>query len=151
MWITKTTAVKKQIENCETARTALIEEVNQQFYTNTASHLELTMKPLVWAVRSEMTRSNEEQVNQYFSQLVKEEKILEVILIDNDKKILISSNKKNEGTTFMSEYVDTIMNSREMTMLGDSSKLMISAPVLSIDRRIGVLVVNYKNDVFQLK
>jgi hypothetical protein len=98
-----------------------------------------------------MTRSNEEQVNQYFSQLVKEEKVLEVFLIDNEKKIMISSNKKNEGTLFLSEYLDTIMNAREMTLLEDSLKLVIAAPVLSIDRRIGVLVVNYKNEALKFE
>lgn len=151
LWITQNGVAKKASEKCQSEKIDLMNQAREIFQTNAKTHLELTMRTLDWAVRSEMTRGNHEQVDQYFSQLVKTKKIQEVFFVDANGKITISSNKKNQGIAFVSPYQDTIFKTQEMIILDDSTKWLVTAPVLSIDRRIGTLVVHYNKDFFEFK
>lgn len=103
------------------------------------SNMELTSRVFSWAVRSEMTRQNMEQVNQFFSGFVKEANVRKVLLIDPvTATVLLSSDKKDEGLIiddFMILQAETTIH-----LAGDTYNKIIS-PVMGLDTRIGVLVI----------
>ena len=97
------------------------------------SNMELTAKVFTWAIRSEMTRQNMEQVNQFFSAIVKEPGIRKIQLIDPvSARVLLSSDKKDEGTI----VEDTLVLQAEKTIhLSSEAGERIISPVMGLDRK----------------
>lgn len=94
---------------------------------------------LAWAVRSEMTRDNMEQVNTYFIQLIKEPTIENIQLIDHTTgKVLLSTNKKDEGTTISDEFV--LGAKGPISELKDNV-IQSAAPVMGLSQQLGVMVI----------
>ena len=103
------------------------------------SNMELTSKVFSWAIRSEMTRQNMEQVNQFFSGFVKEPNIIKVQLIDPvTGTVLVSSDKKDEGTII--EDTTILQAEKPVRIIGETGDIIIN-PVMGLDTRIGVLVI----------
>ncbi len=103
------------------------------------SNMELTSKVFSWAIRSEMTRMNMEQVNQFFSAFVKEPNIRKVLLIDPvTGKVLLSSDKKDEGTIIEDPII--LQAEKSVRIIGETGDVIIN-PVMGLDTRIGVLVI----------
>lgn len=150
LWISKHWALKKQASLFQKEKVALIGQAEQALKANGVKHLEMMMKTFVWAVRGEMSRGNLEQVDQYFKQLVKSENIKEITLIDKKGKILISTNKKNEGDQLAKDYAKTVLKSEEVTIISKELQEIVSAPVMSLDSRLGTLVIIYQPDEFKL-
>jgi len=119
--------------------------------TNTEQYLELMMKTFVWAVRDKLVTGEEKQVDQYFQQLAKSKKIEEVTFVNNKGKILLSTNKINEGSKLATDYTDTALNIGELTVLNKGNKQIAASPIVSVDSRLGTLIVVYRSDVFQLE
>ena len=86
-----------------------------------------------------------------FKQLVRVEKIEQLMLVDTKGKIIISSNKKIEGDQLATNHADSVLKIQELTILDETDKQIIAAPVLSIDKKLGTLIVFYKPDIFQWK
>ena len=150
IWISKTIEVKRQAAQFENEKIALTQQAQESFSENSERNMSLMMTTFVWAVRSEMTRGNEEQVDQYFRQLVKSEKVAEIILADPEGKILLASNKKNEGNQITSEYGNIVQDLEEMTIINRGNIKIAAAPIMSVNRRIGNLLVVYQSDIFQI-
>ena len=103
------------------------------------SNMELTAKVFSWAIRSEMTRQNMEQVNQFFSGFVKEPNIRKVQLIDPvTGTVLLSSDKKDEGTIIEDSII--LQAEKSVHIVGETGDIIIN-PVMGLDTRIGVLVI----------
>lgn len=150
LWMSKNAALKRQAKAFALEKNVIIEQVQQALDFNDQKHLEMMMKTFVWAVRGEMTRDNLEQVDQYFKQLVKVENIKEITLVDKTGMILISSNKKNEGNQLAQEYTETILKMEEITIMGDGDKKIAAAPVMSLDSRMGSLLIIYQPEALAL-
>ncbi len=143
--------IKKQTNNSIIEKEMLLEQVQEVFNLNTEQQLELMMRTFVWAVRGELTRDNKEQVDQYFKQLVKAEKIEEITLIDKSGSILISTNKKNEGSQLNKNYNQQVINIDEMALFDNDNNKVVAAPIMSLDSKIGTLIIIYKADSFKFK
>lgn len=103
------------------------------------SNMELTSKVFSWAIRSEMTRQNMEQVNQFLSGFVKEPNIIKVQLIDPvTGTVLLSSDKKDEGTII--EDSNILQAEKSARIVGETGDMIVN-PVMGLDTRIGVLVI----------
>ncbi len=150
LWISKSQAIKRQAKEFETEKTMLIQQAQETFQINSAKHLELMMKTFVWAVRGEMIRGNQEQADQYFKQLVKADKIDEVTLVNSNGEILITTNKKNEGSKLTTDYAEDVMKIEEMTIFNRGNKQIVASPLMALDSRMGTLLVIYNTDIFQL-
>lgn len=101
--------------------------------------MENTAKVFSWAIRSEMTRDNLDQVNQFFLGFVKEPNVKKILLVETPSgKILVSSNKKDEGQTFSDGEVLKIENIVHQT---NDSTVKIISPVMGLNSKMAVLVV----------
>jgi L-lactate utilization protein LutC len=107
----------------------------------TAKQLILTSKAFSWAIRSELTRENKEQVNQFFMSFIKEPGVNRVEFVNaSDSKVSLSTNKKDEGTTFTDQVA--IMTTKAINYRNDSI-LTIVSPVMGLNNKLGVLVIEY--------
>ena len=125
----------------EKQQTKLIENYEHRIDSINGVNLQTTSKVFAWAIRSELIRQNQDQVNQYFLTYIHEPKVLKISYIDNvSSKILISTDKKEEGT----QYGGTeIAKDSTFIQLKDSTFNVIT-PVMGLNQRLGTLVIDYK-------
>lgn len=147
--LSKNQALKKQTKAFATEKSEYVEQAQNAFQANTKEQMELMMKTFVWSVRGEMIRGNQEQVDQYFTQLVKVDNIEEIALVDNDGTTIISTNKKNEGMKYSGESSEAILKSDQVSTFKVGEMQNVVAPVLTIDSKLGTLIVTYKLKSFE--
>ena len=103
------------------------------------ANLQQTIKVFSWAVRSELNRSNLEEVNQFFLTFVREKDIRMIDLINPENgEIILSTDKKNEGQIISDKQ---IMGVTDLTVLADSMQLKVVVPIMGLNIKNGVLVV----------
>ncbi|MEI8086305.1 MAG: hypothetical protein WCG93_08835 [Paludibacter sp.] len=113
-----------------------------QMNTMTIQHLTLTSKTLALAVRSELTRNNKEQVNQFFMSIIKEPGIKKIEFVDaKTSKVLLSTDKKDEGAVYPNQVA---LMTDETIQFTNNSVLNIVSPVMGLNNKLGVLVMEYK-------
>lgn len=143
--ITKQFALSAQAETYEAKAELARTQVQGMLDSVVVEDLKLTTKSLVWAVRSELVRENYEQVGQYFNQFVKAPQVETVTLIRPDGTVWLSSDKKSEGKDFVGPVPVKIGGGDAMTVdASDTEIVEIAAPVMSLDSRLGTLVVRYR-------
>lgn len=104
------------------------------------ANLQQTITVFSWAVRSELSRGNLEGVNQFFLNFVKEKDVRMISLINpQNSKIILSTDKKNEGETVTEKQ---ILDVDYLTVIADSAQLQAIVPIMGLNSRIGVLVVD---------
>lgn len=137
LWaVIKIQLIEKRSSNEKVQLVNLYEQRMDSLYF---SDMELTSRVFSWAIRSEMTRQNLEQVNQFFSGFVKEPNIRKVQLIDPiTGAVLLSSDKKDEGLIIEDAII--LRSEKTIHLAGDAGDKIIS-PVMGLDTRIGVLVI----------
>ncbi|MDD4970235.1 MAG: hypothetical protein PHT07_12490 [Paludibacter sp.] len=107
----------------------------------TTRQLILSSKVFSWAIRSELTRENKEQVNQFFMSFIKERGVNKVEFVNSaDGKVTLSTNKKDEGMVFPNQVV--LVTSETINYRNDSV-LSIVSPVMGLNNKLGVLVIEY--------
>ena len=107
----------------------------------TTKQLELSSKVFSWAIRSELTRENKEQVNQYFLSFIKEPGVSKVEFVNSqDSKVTLSTNKKDEGSVYTNHVA---LITTETINFKNDSVLSIVTPVMGLNNKLGVLVIEY--------
>lgn len=106
--------------------------------------MKLVTKGQVWAVRCELVRENYEQVGQYFNKFVKSPQVTSVTLIRADGTFWLSSDKKSEGEDFVGPIAVPIGGDAMTVDAKAADVIEITAPVMSLDSKLGTLVVRYR-------
>jgi hypothetical protein len=105
----------------------------------TSKYMGETSKIFSWAIRGELLRDNREQVNQFFMSLIKEPGFKRIQLVDaGNSKIIISTNKKDEGT-LVSDTLITNANAQRQEINDGIIKSI--TPIMGLNSRIGILVI----------
>lgn len=127
---------KKQFEK---EKTALITQHTFQLDSLKLQSIKFSSNVFSWSVRSEMLRKNEENLNQLFTIFAKESNASLVQLVNlEDNTILISSDKKFEGTNFV---MPENINLDQQVTTEEKSKITVLTPVMGFNSKIGLLVV----------
>ena len=106
-----------------------------------SERLLLTAKTFSWAIRSELLRDNQEQIDQFFNEFIKNPDIIKLQLINPETFVIeISTDKKDEGETNMSYKFIT-----EQVIKKDSTDFLIITPITGLNKKIGVFVMQFKN------
>jgi uncharacterized protein YeeX (DUF496 family) len=107
----------------------------------TTKQLMLSSKVFSWAIRSELTRENKEQVNQFFLNFIKEPGVSKVEFVNAlDGRVVLSTNKKDEGSVFPNQVA---LVTTETINYRNDSVLSIVSPVMGLNNKLGVLVIEY--------
>jgi len=107
----------------------------------TTKQLMLSSKVFSWAIRSELTRENKEQVNQFFLNFIKEPGVSKVEFVNAlDGRVMLSTNKKDEGLVFPNQVA---LATTETINYRNDSVLSIVSPVMGLNNKLGVLVIEY--------
>ena len=132
-------------------RSRVINAAAAQVNENTHEMLRLISRPMVWSIRAELLRGNREQIDLLISDMVREQNFENIFVTDNAGEIIISTTKRQEGQNAAS-FIEPEMVAPENTTLfpGDNNTIVLSAPILGFDRRLGTLVIQYAPQPFEL-
>jgi hypothetical protein len=99
---------------------------------------------LAWAVRGELIRNNLDQIDQYLTELVKTKDTERVVLISEEGKLLVSTDKRLENDDASNLYPKEVLNQRKITVKSDvDNKKLLIVPVMGLNARLGTIVVSY--------
>lgn len=99
---------------------------------------------LAWAVRGELIRNNLDQIDQYLTELVKTKDTERVVLISEEGKLLVSTDKRLEDEEAISVYPKDVLNQRKITIKSDvDGKKMLIVPIMGLNQRLATVVVSY--------
>lgn len=120
-------------------KTELINRYEHQLDSLRMRNIEFSSLVFSWSVRSEMLRSNMDNLNQLFNLFIKESGANLIQLINEENNtILISSDKKFEGAKF---EVPTGINLNVPTTVTNLSNVIVYTPVMGFNKKIGLLKV----------
>ncbi len=121
----------------ETATTE-IEQMNRSMLT-------LLSKPLVWSIRAEMLRGNDEQIALLIADMVKERNFQNIFIINTDGQIIISTNKRQEGLQASEVIPANLLNAENAIVEEDQNyNLIMIAPIMGFDQKLGNLIIEYQ-------
>lgn len=117
----------------------------EKMYELETNWLKQSVIPLVWAIRSEMLRNNKENIDKYQNDFVKFPGVRNIMIVDNDGTIIISTDRKYVDKKFTSEFDAGFLSHNDFYIIADKDKSLIKAsnPILGIDRRLGTLFLTY--------
>lgn len=144
LWVWKSIEISQVEKRAEGQKQAIKITAKNQLMEAHEAHLKLLAKPMIWALRTEMMQGNMGQVNLYLSDLVKEKNIQRVLVANPKGTVIASTNKKDEGQSFISLGAGNIQNNDNTTIqqAGDS-KLMVTSPIMGFNNRLGTLLIKY--------
>jgi hypothetical protein len=124
-------------KSTENEKLAIINKYELKIDSLNAVQLQQTAKAFSWAIRSELIRGNNDQINQYFNEFIKTPGIIKLQLINPDNSVIeISTDKKDVGT-LNTDYTN-IKNQETILVL---SELKIVTPISGMNKQIGVFIL----------
>jgi hypothetical protein len=132
-------------QDLETERSIMMRRAREYADSQYNKEEERFGQVLSWAVRGELIRNNLDQVSQYLNELVKMKDTERVVLISDDGKLLVSTDKRLEEAEGKDLYPAEVLQKRKITMLSDvNGKKLLVVPVMGLNSRLATVVVSYK-------
>ncbi len=99
---------------------------------------------LAWAVRGELIRNNLDQIDQYLTELVKTKDTERVVLISDEGKLLVSTDKRLESEEASSLYPQEILGLQTITIKSDvGNRKLLVVPVMGLNKRLATIIISY--------
>lgn len=131
---------------------ALIKKANTEMIESQKASLKLFSRPLAWSIRTELLRGGNDQVDLLINDIVREKGLEFLHLLGNDGKVSFSTNRKLTGDeldlTKATGYLEADTTSVYME---NDSLMVLVAPVMGYDSRLGSLVIGFKPTLPDLK
>jgi|WetSurMetagenome_2_1015567.scaffolds.fasta_scaffold287533_2 hypothetical protein len=107
--------------------------------------------PLAWAVRRELMHGNYDQIDEYFSELVRIRGFSLIMLVEPDGLIKIATDRKLQGTPYSVLYPGMDIGVQRPVSYGlrDGSTLFV-LPVMGLSDRLGTIAFVYSFKPLQL-
>ncbi|MCO6429062.1 hypothetical protein [Nitrosomonas communis] len=132
-------------QNLETERAIIIRKAREYADSQYNKEEERFGQVLSWAVRGELIRNNLDQVSQYLNELVKLKETERVVLISEEGKLLVSTDKKLEQAEGKEIYPAEVLQQRKITIMSDvNGKKLLVVPVMGLNARLATVVISYK-------
>jgi len=144
LWIWKALELGRVRSENEMAGKLLKRKVSLQMDSSLKSQLLLLSKPLVWAIRDKMISGNRQDINIYMNQMVRERNFEEISIVDQRNVIMLSTDKKEEGKSYSTFYNNSFLKSDSTKMYHQRGRtLVVTTPILGLDKRLGTLSIRY--------
>ncbi|MFO7977789.1 MAG: hypothetical protein R6U64_03950 [Bacteroidales bacterium] len=124
-----------------TQRQELITQYESSLDSLRIAGMERAVRTLSWAIRSEMSRQNLEQVDQFFSTFVNEQDVQRLRLIDPSTGDVILSTDRNDQNTRITQA--RILQAEEVFTIRQDSLAAVVSPIMGLSERLGILVVDF--------
>lgn len=133
----------QQLQNKATRQEVFLRQtVQQNQLANDRQQLIFGLKTFAWAVRNAVLQNKIGEINEYFNTLVKDRGIKEMLLIDPNGRVILSTNKKNQDILFTNRFPGYLLQQEEV-YFNPKTPYEVSAPILGTNQRLGTLVMFY--------
>lgn len=133
-------------QNLETERSIIIRKAREYADSQYNKEEERFGLVLSWAVRGELLRNNLDQARQYLDELVKMRDTERVVLISDDGKLLVSTDKRLEEAEAKELYPDNVLQQQKIAIMSDvDGRKLLVVPVMGLNSRMAIVVVSYKH------
>jgi uncharacterized protein YneF (UPF0154 family) len=106
--------------------------------------LQLFSLPLAWSVRKELMRSNYDQIDEYFTEMIKRKGFGLIMLIDPSGIIKVSTDRKLQGSFFSMRYPQMKLGGLvPVSYAVPEGKSMFLVPVMGLNEKIGTIAFVY--------
>jgi hypothetical protein len=146
MYLWKIFAVRSVETKLEVERSIMMEAQRQALDEQAKKMLRLAALPLAWAVRTEMMNNNLGQVDEYFRDLIRNPGVLLVALIGKEDKVVLATDRKLETQASDSLFSKNIRNADEIVIEDSESVLRLGVPIMGLNEKLGVLVMDFRRD-----
>jgi len=97
---------------------------------------------LAWAVRGEMIRNNLDQVDQFFTEIVRLPNTERVLLVGADNKVLVSTDRRHQGADGAALVgADALQAGQVSVRAGAGGTRELVIPVMGLNSRLGTVIV----------
>jgi hypothetical protein len=142
---------KQQLtEQYETGKSTLMRQASAALSKNSEAAHRLFGNALAWAIRGELIRNNLDQIDQYFSELVKVERIHLVALASQEGKVLVASDKKFQNAEFGQVFPAELLNETQVAIHPQGDERLLVVPVMGLNTRLGTAVLRYTPESLSL-
>lgn len=99
---------------------------------------------LAWNVRSAMMRNNLDEIDQYFSALVKNERIQLVLLANPEGKVLLASDRKFMDTQVSEHFPPALLQQTGVTIHpGEGKERRMVLSIQGLNTQLGTVLLAY--------
>jgi len=106
--------------------------------------IQLFALPLAWSVRKELMRSNYEQIDEYFNEMIQRKGFGLIMLVEQSGIIKISTDRKLQGSSFLMRYPHMKLTaSVPVSYAIPEGKSMFLVPVMGLNAKIGTIAFIY--------
>jgi hypothetical protein len=134
------------------ARTELIAQARQLDGRHAEVALSRFSTPFAWAIRRELMASNLDQVDQYFTELVRIEGFQSAVLAAPDDKVAVASDRKNLAAIFSSLYPARYLQAKEVQVVrAANGNLRAIVPIMGLNQHLGTVVLEFTPPAYTLQ
>lgn len=129
----------------EADRQALLNELKAKVEANADEAQRRFGLALAWAVRDAMIRNNLDQVDQYFTEIVRLPQVERAVLADSGGTVRVSTDRRHLGAalTTLVPVEATLADAVAVRTSPEGPKLLV-VPVMGLNSRLGTVVVSYR-------
>jgi len=132
------------IEKTEADKAALQHSAQETLASQSAEIYQLFGTALAWNVRSAMMRKNYDEIDQYFSALVKHDRIQLALLADPAGKVLVASDRKYLESRFSDHFPAALLQQPGVTIHpGEGKERRLVLPIQGLNSQLGTVVLTY--------
>ncbi|MFP5506747.1 MAG: hypothetical protein ACLGH6_11140 [Gammaproteobacteria bacterium] len=134
----------------DTDRQALLGQLRTRAAEASEASLSEFGTALAWAVRGEMIRNNLDQVDQFFTEIVKLPGTERALLADADGKVVVSTDRRHLGVEASTVVPPEALLLPQVTVRSEADgTLLLVVPVMGLNDRLGtVFVTRRPTDAF---
>ncbi len=144
VYLWKQSEIKNLKKKYETDITAITVKANSTIEENNKKNMENLTRVFSWAVRSEMLRSNLEQVDNYMTDLVKKADLKNISAVKTDGIVVLSTDKKFEGSVYPGPVANELTQiNNVVTRTGENGDVISICPIMGLDNRMGTIIITY--------
>ncbi|MGE5319977.1 MAG: hypothetical protein ACM3KD_07345, partial [Hyphomicrobiaceae bacterium] len=126
-------------------RSALVNELEAKADANADETKRQFGMALAWAVRGEMIRNNLDQVDQFFTEIIKLPHTERVLLADSAGKVRVSTDRRYLGVALSTLVpVEATLPDEVAVRAGPNETKLLVVPVMGLNSRLGTVVVSYR-------
>ena len=100
---------------------------------------------LAWSVRSALMRKNLDEIDQYFGELVKHERVRLVLLADASGNVVVTTDRNFKGAPFAQHFPAALLEQKSVAIEpADGQMKRLVMPIQGLNERLGTAMLVYQ-------
>ena len=127
--------LKSEREAAAAQRHALVQQSGQ-------AHL-LFGSALAWAVRSALVQNDVREADQYFAELVRNDRVKLALLANAKGRVVASTDRQFLGKSFGAHFDRALLKTDKISLHPDGGDIRLVVPIRGLTSRLGTVLVSY--------